>query len=128
MPEIEFFEQAEKHGITVENPTDDIKIARQLANKFKVSVGAASLRLQKLGLAMPNFYNQVFGTLKELDLPQKGGGGIGIPIAERTLSKLRRRPIEVLFDAHRRKYITTLDLVDFIDIRVDKIEDLKNLI
>ncbi len=128
MPEIEFFEQAEKHSITVENPTDDIKKARQLANKFKVSVGAASLRLQKLGLAMPNFYNQVFGTLKELDLPEKGGGGIGIPIAERTLSKLGHRPIEMLFDAHRRKRITTLDLADFLDIRTDKIEDLKNLL
>jgi len=102
MPKEDFLEQAKKNGITIASPTKDIEIAKKLANKFKVSITAASIRLEKLKLANPGFYNLVENKLSKLSYSTSKSGG-GLPAEKKKMSELGHLTIEIFMDAYDRK-------------------------
>lgn len=126
MPEEAFLEQAEKNGVTIAHPTKDIEIAEKLANKFKVSTMASSIRLEKLGLARPGFYNLKKQDISKFDF-HDGKGFDRRSAAEKKLSELGRLPIEIFIYAYENKHINIINLADFLDLKVAAIEEIKEL-
>ena len=59
MPEAALRSTASHYGIDESRHVSSVHTARRIANRFKVSARAASIRLQELGLAPPTLYKAV---------------------------------------------------------------------
>jgi Zn-dependent peptidase ImmA (M78 family)/DNA-binding XRE family transcriptional regulator len=105
----------------------DADVARKIANRFKVSTRATSLRLQELGLAPSSLYGAV-EHLSSLDWNSGGGGGGGQPAPERRLGQLGSRVTEVLLDAAADGRLNRRDLSDYLNLTTGQVADLASLV
>ena len=106
----------------------DIKIARKIADFFKVSTRAASVRLEELALAPRGFYNKVKTELDKLDLPSSGGRGGGRTAPRKRLDELGLMPVDLIFGAHSRQRLNDFDVADYLDLTTGQVDDLRSII
>lgn len=106
----------------------DPDIARKIANRFKVSTRATSLRLQELGLAPSSLYGSVEALFASLDWNVGGGGGGGQPAPEKRLGQVGTRVTEVLLDAADAGRLNRRDLSDYLNLTTGQVTDLASLV
>jgi Zn-dependent peptidase ImmA (M78 family)/transcriptional regulator with XRE-family HTH domain len=121
-------EVAARMGVTDATPTDDIETARRIANRFKVSTRATSLRLQELQLAPQRFYEALEVRLSQYDWSSSGGGGGGQPRVEKRLGQLGYRAPEILIAAKESGRITQADLCDYLNLTTGQVDDLRIIV
>lgn len=109
------------HGAQV----TDVATVRQLANRFKSSSRAMSLRLQELGLAPATMYAAVVHALSSYDWNDAGGGGGGQPRVEKRLGELGPRAIDILMSASDRGRLHQRDLADHLRLTASQVDDLR---
>lgn len=106
----------------------DADVARKIANRFKVSTRATSLRLQELGLAPSSLYGSVESLFSSLDWNSGGGGGGGQPAPEKRLGQVGSRVTEVLLDAAAAGRLNRRDLSDYLNLTTGQVADLASLV
>jgi len=106
----------------------DADVARKIANRFKVSTRATSLRLQELGLAPSSLYGAVESLFASLDWNTGGGGGGGQPAPEKRLGQVGSRVTEVLLDAAASGRLNRRDLSDYLNLTTGQVADLASLV
>ena len=106
----------------------DADVARKIANRFKVSTRATSLRLQELGLAPSLLYGAVESLFASLDWNTGGGGGGGQPAPEKRLGQVGSRVTEVLLDAAASGRLNRRDLSDYLNLTTGQVADLSSLV
>ncbi|MFN8035407.1 MAG: ImmA/IrrE family metallo-endopeptidase [Acidimicrobiia bacterium] len=106
----------------------DVACARRIANRFKVSTRAMSLRLQELDLAPTTLYSAVEAAYRDLDWNQQGGGGGGQTAPVKRLGQLGERVAEVLLDASADGRLNTRDLADYLRLTTGQVSDLGRLV
>ncbi len=106
----------------------DTDVARKIANRFKVSTRATSLRLQELGLATSSLYGAVESMFSSLDWNTGGGGGGGQPAPEKRLGQVGTRITEVLLNAAAAGRLNRRDLSDYLNLTTGQVADLASLV
>lgn len=106
----------------------DTGVARKIANRFKVSTRATSLRLQEIGLAPSSLYGAVESMFASLDWNTGGGGGGGQPAPEKRLGQVGSRVTEVLLDAAATGRLNRRDLSDYLNLTTGQVADLASLV
>jgi Zn-dependent peptidase ImmA (M78 family) len=106
----------------------DADVARKIANRFKVSTRATSLRLQELALAPSTLYAAVESMFASLDWNTGGGGGGGQPAPEKRLGQVGSRVTEVLLDAAASGRLNRRDLSDYLNLTTGQVADLASLV
>ncbi len=106
----------------------DADVARKIANRFKVSTRATSLRLQELGLAPASLYSAVESLFSSLDWNSGGGGGGGQPAPEKRLGQVGSRVTEVLLEAAAAGRLNRRDLSDYLNLTTGQVSDLASLV
>lgn len=129
MPTIGFKTQSEKYGITESNKAGGIQDVSKLASLFKVSKRAASLRLEKLQLAPPGFYNRISSQLDKYDWPPKsGGGGGGRARPKIRLDEIGERSASIIFRAKDNQRLNDFDVSDYLNLTTDQADDLREIV
>jgi len=95
---------------------------RKIAEIFKVSMSAAALHLEDVGLARAGFYDQKQAQWKPRK-PRKGGPPM--PYAERQVNRLGVRHVSVVLDALDRRYINQLDAYELTEVGPKHFDDLR---
>ncbi|CAN5119747.1 ImmA/IrrE family metallo-endopeptidase [soil metagenome] len=86
----------------------------RLANRFKVSLRAMALRLQDIGIAPKTLFESLGPTP-----PRGGGGGKGMPRAERARRKYGLQAMVLIREALQRDVIGVHDVLDLLGITFD---------
>jgi len=116
------------YGASEAIKVSDAEIARKIANRFKVSTRATSLRLQELSMAPASLYGAVESLFSSLDWNTGGGGGGGQPAPEKRLGQLGSRVPEVLLDAAAAGRLNRRDLADYLNLTTGQVADLASLV
>jgi Zn-dependent peptidase ImmA (M78 family)/DNA-binding XRE family transcriptional regulator len=117
------------YGASEAAKVTDSDVARKIANRFKVSTRATSIRLQELGLAPSSLYGSVESLFSALDWNTGGGGGGGgQPAPEKRLGQVGRRVTEVLLDAADAGRLNRRDLSDYLNLTTGQVADLASLV
>lgn len=119
---------ASRYGASEAVKVTDPDIARKIANRFKVSTRATSLRLQELGMAPASLYGAVESLFASLDWNTGGGGGGGQPAPEKRLGQLGSRVPEILLDAAAAGRLNRRDLTDYLNLTTGQVADLASLV
>jgi Zn-dependent peptidase ImmA (M78 family)/transcriptional regulator with XRE-family HTH domain len=110
------------------HPVTDVDVVRSLANRFKSSSRAMSLRLQELGLAPSTLYASVAQALSAHDWNDAGGGGGGQPRVEKRLGELGPRAVDILIAASERGRLHQRDLADHLRLTSGQVDDLRSML
>lgn len=119
---------AARYGASEANKVTDVDVARKIANRFKVSTRATSLRLQELDLAPSTLYGAVASMSSSLDWNTGGGGGGGQPAPQKRLGQLGSRVTGVLLDAAAGGRLNHRDLSDYLNLTTGQVDDLASLV
>ncbi len=106
---------------------DDLERARQMADRFKVSLRAAAVRLVELDLAPPELYDEVLQRAPVADRPKPRGGGGGQTAAEARLSQLGRVTARRIVDAVTAERLSERDARDYLRIGGTGFRDLATM-
>jgi len=128
MPHQDFINASKELGITPNAKVTDINVARKISNRFKVSTRAASLRLEKLGLAHNGFYNSISRELDNFDLPSKGGGGGGRTTIQKRIDEIGANSISLIFKAREQNLLNELDVTDYLNLTTGQTDDLREIV
>lgn len=128
MPHQAFINTSREFGITPYAKVTDINVARKISNRFKVSTRAASLRLEKLGLAYNGFYNSVSRELDKFDLPSKGGGGSGRAAIQKRIDEIGANSISLIFKAREQNLLNESDVADYLNLTTGQADDLREIV
>jgi Zn-dependent peptidase ImmA (M78 family)/transcriptional regulator with XRE-family HTH domain len=128
LPEDDLRTIASSYGVDESRPVVHVDVARRIANRFKVSVRAASLRLQELGLAPPTLYRAVEQAFSASDWNSPSSGGGGLAAAERRLGQLGVRVPELLLAGESSGRLTRRDVADYLRLTTGQLEDLSRLV
>ncbi len=115
-------------GVSKANPTDEVETARTIASRFKVSIRAACLRLEELGLAPRALYGKVEQALPNVDWDSRAGDGGGQPAPEKRIRQFGTRIPGLLMEAADRGRLTRSDLSDYLRLTTGQVDDLRSLI
>ncbi|MFI5035940.1 MAG: ImmA/IrrE family metallo-endopeptidase [Acidimicrobiales bacterium] len=114
--------------LNAEGLVDDVGAVRSIANRFKTSTRAASIRLQELGLAENSLYGRVDREMASYDWNSGGGGGGGQPRTEKRLGQVGLRTLSTLFDAAARGRLNERDVASHLRLSVGEVADLKSMV
>jgi Zn-dependent peptidase ImmA (M78 family) len=95
----------------------------KIAKRFKVSLRATALRLERIGRAAPGLYSRV-----DADADFKGGGGFS---KDNAAPGVRLREwgtgyAELLLDAERRGLLRRTDLLEYFNLSNRELSDLRS--
>lgn len=113
-------------------PTHDWSLSKvgRLANYYRVSVSVMALRLQSLGLAIPNYYDKHKAELRTFDKPAE----------PTTRPKIKRKPgwkekrklkevgitaASVIVDAWREQIVDATEAADILNLSLDELHGLQ---
>ncbi len=111
-----------------EQPAQTFDQVRRIAERFKVSIRAAAIRLIRLELAPVEVYGAVESRAQFVDRPQGGGGGGGRPTARKRLDEFGRRLPGLFLDAVEEGAIPMRDALDLVGITTSQVDELRGLI
>jgi Zn-dependent peptidase ImmA (M78 family)/transcriptional regulator with XRE-family HTH domain len=110
-------------GRTFKNDWSDEEL-KKIGERFKVSMSAAAIHLERLDLAPTGFYRAKL-TEWRVRTPRKREGGI-IPYYEQVANRLGNRHVSVVFEALDRGYIDQLDAYEMLDVKPESFPRLQS--
>lgn len=113
--------------VNAQGKVDDVYDARAIANRFKTSTRASTLRLQELGLAETSLYGKVVAAFAKYDWNTGGGGG-GQPRTEKRLGQIGHRAAEVLLASAAQGRLHERDLADHLRLTTGEVADLRSMV
>jgi Zn-dependent peptidase ImmA (M78 family) len=121
MPSAAFLDWIDEHeGGYLSEPQQ----ARAAANRFKVSIRAASLRAIDLRRADKGLYAKVDRLYQASDFPGQSGGGGGLARPRKRIQELGLRTPRLIESAIDRGLVSTREALDYLDVTIGEYDDL----